>query len=102
MELHGNAITKKETPIGVCYQYFASDEDFVFEGEESVSQFLYTLNWEYNVGVRGLGVDMWMGIDLEHYQSNVNLYVQCDTFEAGIKAATQICAMLRKEGVLPE
>lgn len=102
MELHGKKITKSDTPIGVCYRYVASDDDFVFEGDETVSLFLYALNWEYNVGVRGLGVDMWMGIDLQHYSSNINLYVECDTFEAGIKAATKICEILRNEGVLPE
>lgn len=102
MELRGKQISKVQQTDGVCYRYVARDDDFKYEHDETVSGFLYTLNWEYDVYVDSIGVDMWMGISLKHYGSETKIYVECDTFEAGIKAATKICDLLRNKGVLKE
>lgn len=109
MELHGKPITITDTPTGKQYGYFASDADFPYvnfdsneECDDSVSKFLYILNWEYDAYVTSIGVDMWMGFTVKYHNYDMQLYIQCDTFEAGIMAAVEICAMLRKEGVLPE
>lgn len=101
MKLYGKDVKKRSNSKGgVSYEYFANDDDFKFDSDEKVSTFLYQLNWEYNVGVTGIGVDMWMGISLQHYTENIDFYIQCDTFEAGIKAAAKICGMLCDSGVL--
>lgn len=101
MELHGQKVKKvSNSKGGVSYNYFANDEHFKYDVDETVSTFLYQLNWEYNVGVTGIGVDMWMGIALQHHSENIDFYIQCDTFESGIKAAAKICGMLCDSGVL--